>query len=131
MPAMSFACSFASASISRASMPGTMTIGRFARESRCAASPRRELVDADFVPLSVGDPVVGTRGSFADANGIAFLTMPCVSKLSPTTNRARVDTWTVKPQTVVVARRLRERDVVLCSSSAHRRPAPPRRCTCP
>src|SRR5215208_1072103 len=55
----------------------------------------------DFVPLAVGEPTVGMRGSFADENGRAFFTMPCVSKLSLTTKRARVETCPARFQTLL------------------------------
>src|SRR5215467_13827255 len=75
--------------MSRASMP----------DSTGYASSRAQIVcpthdvdtSIDFV-VPVVDPVTGTRGSPADAKGIAFLMMffcpPMMSKLSPTTKRA-------------------------------------------
>jgi hypothetical protein len=66
----------------------TMTIGA-SRVVRCSASPTAWLVDAEL-RLVGRRPVVGTRESFDEPNGIAFFTMPCVSKLSLTANRAEL-----------------------------------------
>src|SRR4249919_1751113 len=45
------------------------------------------LSNANFSLLLREVPVTGTRGSFAEANGSAFLITPVTSKLSPTTQR--------------------------------------------
>src|SRR5437763_8145126 len=84
MPATLSACSAASASTSRASRP----------DAKLTASERPHIVvttsgvpPSEPVPCDDGasdDPSVFTRGSFADANGIAFATRPDASTLSPT-----------------------------------------------
>ena len=93
MPAMSFACSLASASINRASIPLATGTGSLRLIQICCATSG-VVPSIAFVPaVLVGEPVVGMRGSFEDEKGSAFFSSPCVSKLSPTTKRARVDTW--------------------------------------
>ena len=87
IPAKSLALSFASASIRRASMPDQTGVGSV----RAHSVVKMKLVllskprPAGEVPSVV--PVTGMRGSFADANGMAFLMMPVTSKLSPTVHR--------------------------------------------
>src|SRR5512147_2415450 len=46
-----------------------------------------KLSNATFKLLLIDVPMTGTRGSFADAKGSAFLINPVTSKLSPTTQR--------------------------------------------
>ena len=45
------------------------------------------LSNASLSELFSDVPVTGRRGSFAEANGSAFLIKPVTSKLSPTTQR--------------------------------------------
>src|SRR5947208_3222108 len=86
--------------MSRASIPLTTGIGSLRFTQICCATSG-VTPSIDFVPVAVGDPVVGTRGSFEDEKGSAFLISPAVSKLSPTTNRARVETWPARFQTLL------------------------------
>ena len=72
--------------MSRASTPETTGIG-CVRVVQNAPTHGVALSMAGVDNLSDAPPLIGTRGSFADAKGRALLILPFRSKLSPTTYR--------------------------------------------
>src|SRR5688572_33339072 len=88
IPAMSLLTfSFTSASISRASRPETTGVGSVRPQMRWKTKLVNVSNPFPWDDVAPDDPETGTRGSFADANGRAFVMMPPTSKLSPTVNR--------------------------------------------
>ena len=101
-------------------MPETIGIGSVRAQSFVKAprfvAPSKPRPDGD-VPVVV--PVTGTRGSFAEANGSAFLMMP--RRVEAVADRPALRARVERPD-LVAARRERERRISAGSSSARSRP---------